>query len=84
MLIIVAGCCWPGCTEDPPPALTYQDREVVDSLFRSRVDTLRPLFDSLCTASMDSMVQRRVDSIFNERTSEIEKYMERIRREENQ
>ena len=81
-LIFLAGCLWPGCTEDPPPALSYKDREVVDSLFRMRVDTLRPRYDSLCAARMDSMVQRNVDSIMEERLGEIEKYLERIKREE--
>jgi hypothetical protein len=83
-LIFLSACFLPACTEDPPPALSYRDRELIDSLFRLQADTLRPIYDSLCIARMDSMVNRNVDSIMQERLAEIEKYLERIKREENQ
>ena len=70
-----------GCTEAPPPSLNYKDREVVDSLFRIRADTLRPIYDSLCNARLDSIVQRNADSILQERRNEIERYLERIKKE---
>lgn len=84
ILVFIAGCLSTGCTEDPPPALSYKDREVIDSLFRARVDTLRPLYDSLCVVRTDSMVKRNVDSIMQVRLGEIERYLERIKAEENQ
>lgn len=73
---------WSGCTEDPPPALSYKDREMIDSLFRMKIDTLRPYLDSLCEARTDSMVKRNADSIMDERLGEIQRYLERIRQEE--
>ncbi len=72
------------CTADPPPTLTYKDREVVDSLFRMEVDSLKPLLDSLCDMRHDSAVQHKVDSIMGERQSEIDKYLERIKSEMEQ
>ena len=71
------------CTPDPPPTLNYKDRQIVDSLFRLQVDSLKPLFDSLCDVRFDSAVQRAVDSIIDERQSEKDKYLERLRREMN-
>ncbi|MCB0522637.1 MAG: hypothetical protein H6577_10970 [Lewinellaceae bacterium] len=72
------------CTEDPPPTLLYKDREIIDSLFKIQVDSLRPRFDSLCNARFDSAVQYKVDSIMRERQAEIQKYLERIKREIDQ
>lgn len=72
------------CTADPPPTLLYKDREIIDSLFKIQVDSLRPRFDSLCNARFDSAVQFKVDSMMGERQAEIQKYLERVRREMNQ
>ena len=69
------------CTPDPPPTLNYKDRQLVDSLFRMQVDSLKPLMDSLCDLRFDSAVQHTVDSIMQERQSEIKKYLERIKNE---
>ncbi|MEO1260128.1 MAG: hypothetical protein AAFZ15_15140 [Bacteroidota bacterium] len=69
------------CTADPPPTLNYKDRQLVDSLFRLQVDSLKPLMDSLCDLRFDSAVQHTVDSIMQERQSEIEQYLERIKSE---
>ena len=71
------------CTPDPPPTLNYKDRQMVDSLFRIQVDSLKPLFDSLCDMRFDSAVQHNVDSIIEERKSEKDKYLERLRKEMN-
>ncbi|MBI5914000.1 MAG: hypothetical protein HY842_01370 [Bacteroidetes bacterium] len=72
------------CTEEAPPTLSYQERELVDSLFRMQVDTLKPRYDSLCTARFDSAVQFKTDSMLKVRTAEIQKYLERLRQETNQ
>jgi hypothetical protein len=71
------------CTEDPPPTLLYRDREIMDSLFKVQVDSLRPHLDSLCEARFDSAVQHKVDSMMEEREAERERYLERVRREVN-
>jgi hypothetical protein len=69
------------CTEEPPPTLSFKEREMVDSLFRLQTDSLAPLYDSLCQAHFDSAVQSKVDSMMDERLGEIEKYLERIKKE---
>lgn len=82
--LLMAACTLPACTEPPPPTLSYPQRLLVDSLYNFGVDSLRPLLDSLCTAQFDSLVQRNADSMMQERLEEIERYLERIRREQNQ
>ncbi len=77
-------CLAVSCTEDPPPTLLYRDREIIDSLFKMQVDSLRPQFDSLCEARFDSAVQHKVDSMIKEREAEREQYLERVRQEINQ
>lgn len=72
------------CTDPPPPTLSYKDRELVDSLYRHQVDSLKPIFDSLCTARFDSAVQFKTDSMLKVRTAEIQKALERLRQETNQ
>ncbi|MBI1224512.1 MAG: hypothetical protein GC192_04685 [Bacteroidetes bacterium] len=69
------------CTEPPPPTLAYKDRELVDSLYRHQVDSLKPIFDSLCSARFDSAVQFKTDSMLKVRTEEIRKALERLRQE---
>lgn len=69
------------CTEPPPPTLGYKEREIVDNLFREKADSLKPIIDSLCNARFDSLVQRNVDSMMEVRTTEIQKYLERLRKE---
>ena len=72
------------CTPDPDPNLNYADRKIVDSLFKKTVDSLLPVYDSLCEMQFDEAVQLKVDSMIAERKSEIEKYLERIRKEVGQ
>ena len=82
-IILIAALLAPACTEPPPPSLSFREREIVDSLFRRQVDRLHPVYDSLCKARMDSLVQHNVDSIMAERMSEIEQYLERIKEDNN-
>ncbi|MCF8247922.1 MAG: hypothetical protein K9J37_22295 [Saprospiraceae bacterium] len=72
------------CTEPPAPTLVYRDRELVDSLYRHQVDSLKPIYDSLCTAHFDSAVQFKTDSMLKVRTTEIQKALERLRQETSQ
>lgn len=69
------------CTPDPPPTLNYKDRQLVDSLFRKEVDSLKPMLDSLCEVRFDSTVSVTVDSIMKERQSEIDQYLNRLKKE---
>ncbi|MCU0348589.1 MAG: hypothetical protein MUC59_16750 [Saprospiraceae bacterium] len=72
------------CADAPPPTLAYKDREVVDSLFRLKVDKLKPVYDSLCMAHFDSAVQFKTDSMLKVRTAEIQQALERLRQETHQ
>lgn len=72
------------CTDPPPPTLAYKDREQVDSLFRLQVDSLKPIFDSICTVRFDSAVQFKTDSMLKVRTAEIQRALDRLRQETNQ
>ncbi len=72
------------CTEQPAPTLAFREREIVDSLYRHQVDSLKPIYDSLCTARFDSAVQFKTDSMLKVRTAEIQKALERLRQKTNQ
>jgi hypothetical protein len=72
------------CTEEPPPTLNYKDRQLVDSLFKLQVDSLRPRYDSICNAQFDSLVKHHTDSMMDARMKEIEKYLQRIKQGNNQ
>ncbi len=72
------------CTEPPTPTLNYKERLLVDSLYNHGVDSLRPILDSLCALSFDSLVQVSADSMMQERLEEIERYLERIKGEKPQ
>lgn len=72
------------CTEPPPPTLAYKDREMVDSLYRHQVDSLKPIFEKRCAARFDSAVQFKTDSMLKVRTAEIQKALERLRQETSQ
>ena len=67
------------CTPDPAPTLNFQERGVVDSLYKLQLDSLKIVLDSLCEVRHDSAVQFKVDSMMQERQSEIDRYLERIR-----
>jgi hypothetical protein len=82
LVLSVAYCT--ACTEPPPPTLAYKDRELVDSLFRLSVDSLKPFYDSLCTARFDSAVQFKTDSMLKVRTNEVQQALQRLRQETNQ
>jgi len=48
------------CTEDPPPKLSYVERQYADSLYKDTVQVLKTRMDSLCEDQFDAMVTRRM------------------------
>ena len=54
----------------------------MDSLFKKEVGILKPILDSICDAQFDSVVNYTADSIMSERQSEIEKYLDRLKKEQ--
>lgn len=83
-LLAISMALLTACTEQPAPTLAYKEREVVDSLFRQQVDSLKPLFDKRCASQFDSAVQFKTDSMLTVRTAQIQKALERLRQESNQ
>lgn len=83
-LLSLLFCLLAACTPEPPPTLSWKERDLVDSLYRLQITSLRPTLDSLCTARFDSALQFKVDSMMKERTAEIERYLEKIKRESQQ
>lgn len=72
------------CTEPPPPTLSYEDRNLVDSLYQEAVVLRRPLIDSVCDVRFDSLVFNYSDSLLPLRQQEIARQLQRIRQYELQ
>ncbi len=58
--------------------LTLEDREEIDRRVTVYMDSLRPLFDSLCTASMTDRIAIATDSIVQRRLEEEVRLRARI------
>ncbi len=50
--------------------LTHAENKEINTLYTNRLDSLRPLWDSLCVLNHDSMVTYALDSIIKERLEE--------------
>ena len=81
ILIIALGSLlqFTACTEPPLPSLNSKDRNLIDSLYKDQVVTLKPVLDSICDSRFDERVARAVDSIMEIRVREIEEQLRRIR-----
>jgi hypothetical protein len=58
--------------------LTSRERELIDTLYTERIKVLRPQWDSMCTASHDSLLQIVLDSIIRVRREEEARLRSRI------
>lgn len=67
MLILLTAAV--SCTP-PPVKLNYQDRKVVDSLYKAAATPLSQELDSLCDLRRDDRLRRAVDSIYTARLAE--------------
>ncbi|RMF26870.1 MAG: hypothetical protein D6765_08330, partial [Bacteroidetes bacterium] len=67
------------CTEPPPPSLDARDRQLLDSLFKQHIDSLRPIVDSLCEHWFDSLLPLTTDSILQVRLEERNRQLQRVR-----
>ena len=70
------------CEEQPLPALTGSQREMIDTFYLQRVEVLRPKLDSICNANFDANVKRAVDSLIKVRKEEEARLRERILRQQ--
>ena len=50
--------------------LTPAERGRIDTLYTAQLDSLRPLWDSMCTQRYDMAVSKAVDSIVQQRMEE--------------
>ena len=64
---------WSSCgnnKQDYSLRLTARERTRIDTIYSERLDSLRPIWDSLCDERWQGMVDRAVDSIIQERLEE--------------
>ncbi|MBK7869952.1 MAG: hypothetical protein IPJ74_04305 [Saprospiraceae bacterium] len=70
------------CEEQPLPDLTFQQRELADTLYLEKISVLRPQWDSICDAQFDSLVRAAVDSLILVRKEEEARLRARIQQEQ--
>lgn len=78
VLVLLVACG----EEEPPPALTSNEREMIDTIYMRRISVLRPQLDSLCNANFAINVQRAVDSLIRVRKAEEARLRARILQEQ--
>lgn len=72
-LLVLLSLGWSSCgskQQDYSLRLTARERTRIDTIYSERLDSLRPIWDSLCDERWQSMVDRAVDSIIEERLEE--------------
>lgn len=60
--------------------LTPTERSRIDTLYTAKLDSLRPIWDSLCEQRYDSMVKLALDSIVEQRLEEEERLRARTQK----
>lgn len=73
-------CCCIGlllvsCT-NRPVSPSKASRRAIDTIFQQKVIALQPTMDSICTHVKDSIYKVAVDSIFQERMTEMNELVE--------
>ncbi len=69
------------CTERDV-RLSVNDRQAVDTIYLHKLDSLRPIWDTLCSANRDRMIQEAVDSLVRIRREEEARLRERINKQQ--
>jgi len=62
--------------------LSANDRQTVDTLYLRQLDSLRPLWDTLCATNRPQMLKAAVDSLVRTRLEEEARLRERIKQQE--
>ncbi len=82
LLLFLCLCFFAACsggeTESVNVRLTMEERELIDELVTERMDSLRPLLDSLCQATFADRVAVATDSIIQRRLEEEARLRARI------
>ena len=58
---------------EPEIKLDRAARRTIDTLVNYQLDSIRPILDSLCTATKEEVIQQAVDSIVRERKKKEER-----------
>jgi hypothetical protein len=74
-LYLIAGIFFLSCTTRPVTP-SRASRKAIDTIFQKQVLLMQPKMDSICTLLHDSIYAVAVDSILNERRSEMMELVE--------
>ncbi|MBK7409267.1 MAG: hypothetical protein IPL49_07015 [Saprospirales bacterium] len=67
------------CGEETPLTLSWEEKSLVDSLYKEEIARIRPELDSLCDSRFDSLITFYTDSLWTDRIQEINRQLERIK-----
>ena len=70
ILCLLAGCFFLSCT-NRPVGPTKDSRRAIDTVFQKEIIELQSHIDSMCYRMRDSLYPLAVDSILNERRTEM-------------
>lgn len=65
------------CSDPPAPALLYEDRKIVDSLYQLEYEKMVDSLDAACDTTLITKLDETVDSILKIRLVEIVKQKQR-------
>lgn len=65
------------CSDPPVPALLYEDRKIVDSLYQLEYENIVDSLDAACDTMLATQIDETVDSILKIRLVEIIKQKQR-------
>jgi len=69
------------CSDPPAPALLYEDRKIVDSLYQLEYEKIVDSLDAACDTMLRVQMDATVDSILKIRLVEIVKQKQRYQQE---
>ncbi|NUO02106.1 MAG: hypothetical protein HUU01_15990 [Saprospiraceae bacterium] len=81
VLILLVVTLGSGCTEREI-RLSANDRQIVDTIYLRRLDSLRPIWDTLCVTNRQKMLDAAVDSLVRTRLEEEARLRARIKQQE--
>lgn len=81
ILLLLAALLWGACNSKDTEVnlrLTPNERNRIDTIYTVRLDSLRPIWDSLCELNYPQMVEEAVDSIVQQRLEEETRLRSRL------
>jgi len=68
------------CSDPPAPALLYEDRKIVDSLYQLEYEEIVDSLDAACDTLLATEIDETIDSILKIRLVEIVKQKQRYQK----